>query len=81
MKKNNSILLLGILSISLLIILSIIQSSTAQYPRNHVYNPYHDYYNGYYNPTQGYNYDNNAYSNSDDYYYYEDLDLDVKVPW
>ena len=34
-----------------------------------------------YNPTQGYNYDNNAYSNSDDYYYYEDLDLDVKVPW
>ena len=50
MKKNNSILVLGILSISLLIILSIIQSSTAQYPRNY----YNGYYSGY-NPYSDYN--------------------------
>ena len=63
MKKNNSILVLGILSISLLIILSIIQSSTAQrydnrydrYRGNYDYNRYDDY--NRYNYEQ-YNYDN-----------------------
>ena len=39
MKINNSILVLGVLSISFLIVLNIIQSSTAQYPRNS-YNNY-----------------------------------------
>ena len=86
MKKNNSILVLGILSISLLIILSIIQSSTAQrspndhasprsynmedYSRYDHRNPYTDGYHGYFD-----------YSEYDEHYYYEDLDLSVRVPW
>lgn len=82
MKKNNSILVLGILSISLLIILTIIQSSTAQrydsprsyyrddYSRYDHHNPYTDGYHGYFD-----------YSEYDEHYYYEDLDLSVRVPW
>ena len=66
MKKNNSILVLGILSISLLIIISIIQSSTAQYPSNYYsgYNPYSDYNRDSY---EQYNYDKSYGDNYDDY--------------
>ena len=72
MKKNNSIIVLGILSISLLIILSIIQSSTAQYYNNprhypqpdYYYNPYSDY-NRY--SYEQYNYDKSYRDNYDDY--------------
>ena len=67
MKKNKNILVLGILSISLLIILSIIQSSTAQYPRNFLL---HDYYNRYYDYNmysyEQYNYDKSYEDNYDD---------------
>jgi hypothetical protein len=67
MKKSNSILVLGMLSISSLIILSIIQSSTAQYPRNSL--PY-DYYNRYYDDNmysyEQYNYDKSYEDNYDD---------------
>jgi hypothetical protein len=66
----------------LLIILSIIQSSTAQRydsPRSYYRddssrydhrNPYTDGYHGYFD-----------YSEYDEHYYYEDLDLAVRVPW
>jgi hypothetical protein len=82
MKKNNSILVLGILSISLLIILTIIQSSTAQRydsPRSYYRddssryydrNPYTEGYHGYFD-----------YPKYDEHYHYEDLDLSVRVPW
>ena len=65
MKINNSILVLGVLSISFLIVLNIIQSSTAQYPRNYYnnYNPYNDY-NRY--SYEQYNYDKSYGDNYDD---------------
>ena len=87
MIKNNSLLILGILSISLVIVLSIIQSSTAQrydIPRSYYRddssrydhydhrNPYTDGYYGYFDSSP---------SGSDEPYYYEDLDLAVRVPW
>jgi hypothetical protein len=84
MKKNNSLLILGILSISLVIVLTIIQSSTAQRsdsPRSYYRddssrydhrNPYTDGYYGYFDSSA---------SGYDEHYYYEDLDLSVRVPW
>ena len=64
MKINNSILVLGVLSISFLIVLNIIQSSTAQYPRNYYnnYNHYNDY-NRY--SSEQYNYDKSYGDNYD----------------
>jgi hypothetical protein len=86
MKKNNIILVLGILSISLVIVLTIIQSSTAQrspkdhhsprsyymddYSRYDHRNPYTEGYHGYFD-----------YPKYDEHYHYEDLDLAVRVPW
>ncbi len=77
MKKNNSILVLGILSISFLIVLSIIQSSTAQRHDNPRHYSKPDYYNRYddYNrySYEQYNYDKSYGDNYDDYnrYSYE----------
>ena len=86
MKINNSILVLGVLSISFLIVLNIIQSSTAQYPGNYYnnYNPYNDYYryNHYhYDNRYGDNYYYDEYDDSDDYYYDKTFDFTVRLPW
>ena len=64
MKKNNGILVLGILSISLLIILSIIQSSTAQYYNNPRHYPQPDYYYNPYNDYNRYSYEQYNYDKS-----------------
>ncbi|HEX2405991.1 MAG TPA: hypothetical protein VHJ38_02180 [Nitrososphaeraceae archaeon] len=64
MKKNSSLLLLGIVSISLLIILSVIQSSTAQ--------RYED--DDDHDRDDWYRYDDDDDHDSDDWYRYDDDD-------